>query len=63
MPSAAEDSPEARLFNESRATEALLKFVGSADLFRDKEQAAKKAELGDHWGWEALQEWENTGVG
>lgn len=55
LPTAAEDAPEARLFSEPKATTALLQFVSDADLFRDKEQAAKEAELGDHWGWEALQ--------
>jgi hypothetical protein len=63
LPTAAEDSPEARLFSEPKATAALLEFVGSADLFRDKEQAAKEAERGDLWGWEALEEWEDTGDG
>ncbi|GAM42575.1 hypothetical protein TCE0_044f16672 [Talaromyces pinophilus] len=47
---AAEDSPEARFFSEPRAAAALLQFVGNADLFRDKERAAKEAELGGHWG-------------
>uniref|UniRef100_A0A093V4Z1 Putative RNA-directed DNA polymerase from transposon X-element n=1 Tax=Talaromyces marneffei PM1 TaxID=1077442 RepID=A0A093V4Z1_TALMA len=63
LPTAAEDAPEARLFSEPKATTALLQFVASANLFRDKEQAAREAELGDHWGWEALRDWEDTGVG
>ncbi|KAE8550139.1 hypothetical protein TMatcc_001243 [Talaromyces marneffei ATCC 18224] len=63
LPTAAEDAPEARLFSEPKATMALLQFVASANLFRDKEQAAREAELGDHWGWEALRDWEDTGVG
>ena len=45
--SAAEDSPEARLFSEPRATAALLQFVGGADLFRYKEHAVKEEELAD----------------
>uniref|UniRef100_A0A093X9F1 Ribonuclease H n=1 Tax=Talaromyces marneffei PM1 TaxID=1077442 RepID=A0A093X9F1_TALMA len=63
LPIAAEDAPEARLFSEPKATTALLQFVASANLFRDKEQATREAELGDHWGWEALRGWEDTGVG
>jgi hypothetical protein len=63
LPTAAEDDPEARLFSEPKATAALLQFVGNANLFRDKEQAAKEAERGDRWGWEALREWEDTGAG
>jgi hypothetical protein len=50
LPTAAEDSPEARFFSEPRVAAALLQFVGNADLFRDKERAAKEAELGGHWG-------------
>jgi hypothetical protein len=63
LPTAAEEAPEARLFSEPKATAALLQFVANADLFRDKEQAAREAELGDYWGWEALCDWEDTGVG
>ncbi|EEA24632.1 conserved hypothetical protein [Talaromyces marneffei ATCC 18224] len=63
LPTAAEDAPEARLFSEPKATTALLQFVASANLFWDQEQAAREAELGDHWGWEALRDWEDTGVG
>ncbi|EEA28670.1 conserved hypothetical protein [Talaromyces marneffei ATCC 18224] len=63
LPTAAEDAPEARLFSEPKATTALLQFVASANLFRDKEQAAREAELSDHWGWEALRDWEDTGLG
>jgi len=63
LPTAAEEAPEARLFSEPKATAALLQFVGSADLFRDREQAAREAALSDNWGWEALQDWESTGVG
>ncbi|EED23124.1 hypothetical protein TSTA_065770 [Talaromyces stipitatus ATCC 10500] len=37
LPTAAEDNPEARLLSEPKATIALLQFVGSADLFGDKE--------------------------
>uniref|UniRef100_A0A093UZH7 Putative F-box protein n=1 Tax=Talaromyces marneffei PM1 TaxID=1077442 RepID=A0A093UZH7_TALMA len=62
LPIAAEDAPEARLFSEPKATTALLQFVASANLFRDKEQATREAELGDHWGWEALRGWEDTGL-
>lgn len=61
IPTAAEDDPEARLFSEPRATAALLQFVSSADLFGDKERAAKEAELGDHWGWGALEDREGLG--
>ena len=61
IPTAAEDSPEARLFSEPRATAALLQFVGSANLFHDKEQAAKESDWGDHWGWKALRDWEDRG--
>ena len=63
LPTAAEDSPEARLFSEPKATPALLQFVGSADLFRDKDQAAKEADLADRWGLEPLLEREDTGIG
>lgn len=63
LPTAAEEAPEVRLFSEPKATTALLQFVASANLFRDKEQAAREAELGDHWGWEALRDWEDAGVG
>jgi hypothetical protein len=63
LPTAAEEDPEARLFSEPRATAALLQFVAGANLFRDREQAYKEAELGDRWGWEALREWEDTGAG
>ena len=62
IPTAAEDSPEACLFSEPKATAALLQFVGSANLFQDKEQAAKEADWGDRWGWEALRDWEDMGV-
>ena len=52
LPTAAEEAPEARLFSEPKATAALLQFVASANLFREKEQATKEAELGDRWGLE-----------
>jgi hypothetical protein len=48
LPTAAEDTPEARLFSEPKATTALLQFVSDANLFQDKEQAAKEAKLGNH---------------
>jgi hypothetical protein len=63
LPAAAEDALEARLFSEPRATPALLHFLGGVDLFRDTAHTAKEAELGDQWGWEALREWEDEGVG
>ena len=63
LPTAAEDTPEARLFSEPKATPALLHFLGSVDLFRDAARTAKEAELRDQWGWEALREWEEEGVG
>ena len=63
LPTAAEDAPEARLFSEPKATPALLCFLGGVDLFGDTARAAKEAELGDQWGWEALREWEDEGVG
>jgi hypothetical protein len=59
----AEDAPEARLFSEPKATLALLHFLGSVDLFGDAARTVKEAELGDQWGWEALREWEDEGVG
>ena len=62
LPTAAEDSPEARLFSEPKATAALLHFVGSVNLFGDNARTAKEAELGDRWGWEALRDWEDEGV-
>ncbi|EEA20811.1 hypothetical protein PMAA_046300 [Talaromyces marneffei ATCC 18224] len=43
LPTAAEDAREARLFSEPKATTALLQFVASANLFRDKEQATREA--------------------
>src|ERR1700744_1519876 len=61
LPTAAEEAPEARLFSEPKATAALLQFVAGANLFRAKEQAAREAELGDRWGWEALRGWESVG--
>ena len=63
LPTAAEDAPEARLFSEPKATPALLHFLSSVDLFGDTARTAKEAELGDQWGWEALREWEDEGVG
>jgi hypothetical protein len=50
LPTAAEEALEACLFSEPKATAALLQFIANADLFRDKEQAAREAELGDYWG-------------
>jgi ribonuclease HI len=63
LPTAAEDAPEARLFSEPKATPALLHFLEGVELFGDSARAAKEAELGDQWGWEALREWEDEGVG
>jgi hypothetical protein len=63
LPTAVEEAPEAYLFSESRATTALLQFIANANLFQDKGQTAREAELGDCWGWEALRDWEDTGVG
>lgn len=53
----------AKLLYILRATPALLRFLGSVDLFGDTARTAKEAELGDQWGWEALREWEDEGVG
>jgi hypothetical protein len=50
LPTAAEEDSKARLFSEPKATTALLRFVAGANLFQDREQAAKEAELGDRWG-------------
>jgi hypothetical protein len=44
LPTAAEASPEARLFSEPKATAVLLQFVSNANLFQDREQAAKEAD-------------------
>ena len=63
LTTAAEEAPEAMLFSEPKATAALLQFVADANLFQDKEQVAREAELGDHRGWEALRDRENTGNG
>jgi hypothetical protein len=63
LPTVAEEGSEVRLFSESKAMTALLRFVAGANLFRDREQAAKEAELGDCWGWEALKDWGNGGEG
>jgi hypothetical protein len=48
LSTAAEEALEARLFSESKTTTALLQFIANADLFQDKEQAAREAELGDY---------------
>ena len=37
--------------------------IAGADLFQDKHQAAKEGEAEDYWGWEALLEWEDAGIG
>ncbi|EED13568.1 hypothetical protein TSTA_098250 [Talaromyces stipitatus ATCC 10500] len=56
LPTAAEESPWARLFAEPRATQGLLQFVAEANLFHDKEQTAREAEISDVWGWDTLEE-------
>ncbi|EED11676.1 reverse transcriptase, putative [Talaromyces stipitatus ATCC 10500] len=56
LPTAAEESPEARLFAEPRATQGLLQFVAEANLFNDNERTAREAESSDVWGWDTLEE-------
>ncbi|EED20341.1 reverse transcriptase, putative [Talaromyces stipitatus ATCC 10500] len=56
LPTAAEESPEARLFAEPRATQGLLQFVAEANLFNDNERTAREAEISDAWGWDTLEE-------
>jgi hypothetical protein len=46
LPTAAEDSPEARFFSEPKATAALRQIVSNASLFKDREQATKEADRG-----------------
>ncbi|EED20340.1 conserved hypothetical protein [Talaromyces stipitatus ATCC 10500] len=61
LPTAAEESPEARLFAEPRATQGLLQFMAEANLFNDNERTAREAEISDLWGWDTLEEDEQEG--
>ncbi|EED11578.1 hypothetical protein TSTA_008740 [Talaromyces stipitatus ATCC 10500] len=56
LPTAAEENPEARLFAEPSAAQGLLQFVTEVNLFKDKEQAVREAEISDVWGWDTLEE-------
>ncbi|EED23617.1 conserved hypothetical protein [Talaromyces stipitatus ATCC 10500] len=56
LPTAAEESPEARLFAEPIVTQGLLQFMAEANLFNDNERTAREAESSDAWGWDTLEE-------
>ncbi|QKX60781.1 uncharacterized protein TRUGW13939_07927 [Talaromyces rugulosus] len=58
-----EQCPEARLFQDPKATTALLAFIGAIREREDNQQAWEQAYKTDNWGIEALDEGEREGEG
>jgi ribonuclease HI len=65
LPTAAEDHPEGRIFGDPRATKAILQFLTDTTIGirRGADQALNRANTGDEWGLEALDEEERGGEG
>ena len=62
-PRISEQSPEARLFEDPKATKALLAFIEAIREKEDYRQAEEQACRADNWGIEALDEDERDGEG
>ncbi|QKX60782.1 uncharacterized protein TRUGW13939_07928 [Talaromyces rugulosus] len=62
-PQDSEQCPEARLFQDPKATTALLAFIGAIREREDNQQAWEQAYKTDNWGIEALDEGEREGEG
>lgn len=62
-PRDSEQCPEARLFQDPKATKALLAFIGTIREREDDKQAWEQAYRTDNWGIEALDEGEREGEG
>ena len=62
-PKDSEQCPEARLFQDPKATNALLVFIGAIREQEDGRQAVEQAYRTDEWGIEALDEGEREGEG
>ena len=62
-PQDSEQSPETRLFQDPKATKALLAFIGAIREREDNKQAWEQAYRTDNWGIEALDEGEREGEG
>jgi hypothetical protein len=60
-PQDSEQSPEARLFQDPKATKALLAFIGAIRERDDIKQAWEQAFRTDNWGIETLDEGEREG--
>ena len=59
IPSAAEENPKIRLFNDPRAFRALLKFIGTTDIGKGpetREEEEEEANRYDRWDIDLLEE-------
>jgi hypothetical protein len=65
LPTAAEDHPEGRIFGDPRATKAILQFLTdtTSGTHQGADQALHRANKGDEWGLDALEEAERGGEG
>ena len=65
LPTAAEDHPEGRILGDPRATKAILQFLTNTTVGtrRGADQALHRANTGDEWGLDALEEAERGGEG
>ena len=63
LPTAAEDEPEARLFAEPRATQALLQFITDIGCLRAREEEVRRVARLDTWGLDALENAARVGEG
>jgi hypothetical protein len=62
-PQDSEQSPETCLFQDSKATKALLAFIEAIREREDNKQAWEQAYRTNNWGIEALDEGEREGEG
>ncbi|QKX64369.1 uncharacterized protein TRUGW13939_11543 [Talaromyces rugulosus] len=62
-PQDSEQCPKARLFQDPKATTALLAFIGAIREREDNQQTWEQAYKTDNWGIEALDEGEREGEG
>jgi ribonuclease HI len=62
-PKESEQCPEARLFQDPKATKALVAFIGAIRDHEGSKQAADQANRADSWGIETLEEGDREGEG
>jgi ribonuclease HI len=65
LPTAAEDHPEGRILGDPRATKAILQFLTDTTIgtHRGADQALNRANTGDEWGLDTLDEADRDGEG